>query len=374
MNTSNERFETVVIGGGQAGLSVGYHLARQGRQFVILDEQARVGDGWRRNWDTLRLYSPAVKDGLPGMPFPASMWTYPTKDQMGDYLEEYAARFELPVRSSVRVEELSANGDGYVVTTDTGCIEADNVVVATGTFGRAPNIPDFARDLGPGILQMHSSEYRRPSQLIPGGVLVVGASHSGADVAFDVGTHQPTVLSGPIHGEAPFRIEGRVAHVVLPVLFFAVSHILTIRTPLGRKIRPEIRQHGGPLLRVKKQDLANAGVEWEKSKVVGVQDGLPVLDGGRVLDVANVVWCTGFRQDYGWIKLPVTGEDGWPKESRGVVTAQPGLYFTGLAFQFGFTSMLVAGAGRDAKYVVDHLVSRSAVRAGRRGNRLERAS
>ncbi len=374
MNTSNERFETVVIGGGQAGLSVGYHLARQGRQFVILDEQARVGDGWRRNWDTLRLYSPAVKDGLPGMPFPASMWTYPTKDQMGDYLEEYAARFELPVRSSVPVEELSANGDGYVVTTDTGRIEADNVVVATGTFGRAPNIPDFAREFSPGILQMHSSEYRRPSQLIPGGVLVVGASHSGADIAFDVGTHQPTVLSGPIHGEAPFRIEGRVAHVVLPVLFFAVSHILTIRTPLGRKIRPEIRQHGGPLLRVKKQDLADAGVQWEKSKVVGVQDGLPVLDGGRVLDVANVVWCTGFRQDYGWIKLPVTGEDGWPKESRGVVTAQPGLYFTGLAFQFGFTSMLVAGAGRDAKYVVDHLVSRSTVRAGRRGNRLERAS
>ncbi len=358
MNTHSEHIETVVIGAGQAGLSVGYHLARRGREFVILDDQRRVGDNWRRHWDTLLLFSPAIKDGLPGMPFPASTWTYPTKDQMGDYLEEYARRFELPVRSGIGVRELTAEGDGYVVATDSGPIVADNVVVATGTFGR-PYVPEFASDLKPGILQLHSSEYRRPSQLRPGPTLVVGAAHSGGDIAFEVGAHHPTVLAGHIHGEVPFRIESRFAHVVVPVIFFAASHVLTIRTPVGRKLRPEIRAHGGPLIRVKKRDLTDRGVELADARVTGVLDGLPVLDGGRVLEVENVIWCTGFRQHFDWIDLPVFAEDGWPEEIRGVVPSAPGLYFTGLAFQSGFTSMLVAGAGKDAKHVVNHVVSRA---------------
>jgi putative flavoprotein involved in K+ transport len=188
--------------------------------------------------------------------------------------------------------------------------------------------------------------------------LVVGASHSGADIAFEIAPLHPTVLAGPIHGEIPFRIEGGLAHAALPVLFFVAGHLLTIRTPVGRRIRPEVRAHGGPFIRVKKRDLVERGVELVGTKVVGVQDGSPLLDGGRVLDVENVIWCTGFRQRLDWIKVPVLGEDGWPEETRGV-TAHPGLYFAGLAFQFGFTSMLVGGAGRDAEYVVDHLVSRS---------------
>lgn len=358
MNTQPEHIETVVIGAGQAGLSVGYHLARRGREFVILDEQRRVGDNWRRHWDTLQLYSPAIKDGLPGMRFPATTWTYPTKDQMGDYLEEYARRFELPVRSGVSVRELTTGGDGYLVATDSGPIVADNVVVATGPFGR-PYVPHFASELKPGILQLHSSEYRRPTQLRPGPTLVVGAAHSGGDIAFEVGAHHPTVMAGHIHGEIPFRIESRVAHAALPLLFLLASHVLTIRTPVGRTLRPEIRAHGGPLIRVKKRDLTDRGVDLADARVTGVEDGLPVLDGGRVLDVENVIWCTGFHQHFEWIDLPVFGEDGWPEETRGVVPSSPGLYFTGLAFQSGFTSMLVAGAGKDAGYVVHHLVSRS---------------
>lgn len=359
MNTKSEHIDTVVIGAGQAGLCVGHHLARKGLEHVILDENLRVGDNWRGNWDSLRLYSPAGKDGLPGMPFPASRWTYPTKDQMGDYLEAYARRFELPVRGGVKVLSLARGETGYRVTTTAGTIEADNVVVATGSFGRTPFVPSLAGDLRRGILQLHSSQYRRPSQLRPGPTLVVGASHSGADIAFEVGEHQPTVLAGPIRGEIPFRIEGRAAHAALPALFFVASHVLTMRTPLGRKLRPEIREHGGPLIRVKKQDLLDRGVELVEDKVTGVRDGLPVLEGGRALEVENVVWCTGFRQRFDWIDLPVLGEDGWPVETRGVVTSSPGLYFTGLAFQFGFTSMLVGGAGRDAEYVANHLASRS---------------
>lgn len=348
--------ETVVIGAGQAGLATGYHLARRGREFVILDAYQRVGDNWRCHWDSLRLYSPARVTGLPGMRFPAPPSSFPTKDQMADYLETYASAFDLPVRTGVRVTRLAREDGGYLVTTDGPSFRCDNVVVASGTFGRTPYVPDFAGQLDPGIVQLHSSGYKGPAQLQPGGVLVVGASHSGGDIAYEAGmAGHPTVLSGRIHGQVPFDIEGRPAKVAFPVLFFAAKHVLTIRTPLGRKARPQARQHGGPLIRVKRADLVRAGVELAPARTVGVRDGLPVLDGGRVVEAANVVWCTGFRQDFTWIDLPVVGDDGWPLEARGVVASSPGLYFVGLAFQYAFASMLIGGAGRDAEHVVKHL-------------------
>jgi putative flavoprotein involved in K+ transport len=354
------RVETVVIGAGQAAQATGYHLARRGRELVILDGHQRVGDNWRCHWDSLRLYSPARVAGLPGMRFPAPPMSYPTKDQMADFLETYASAFDLPVRTGLRVTRVTGENGKYLVATDGSSFLCDNVVVASGTFGRTPYVPDFASQLDPGILQLHSSSYKNPTQLQPGRVLVVGASHSGGDIAFESGTAgHPTVLSGRVHGQVPFDIEGRPAHVIFPVMFFLAMHLLTMRTPLGRKIRPEVRAHGGPLIRVKRADLARVGVELAPARTIGVRDGLPVLEGGRVLDVANVVWCTGFQQDFSWIDLPVTGDDGWPLELRGVVPSSPGLYFVGLAFQYAFASMLVGGAGRDAKYVVDHLCART---------------
>ena len=352
-----ERVETVVIGGGQAGLAAGYHLARRGREFVILDSCTRVGDNWRCHWDSLRLFSPARAAALPGMRFPAPPSSYPTKDEMADFLEVYATSFDLPVRGGVRVTRLTHRDGRYIVSSSTGTIEADNVIVATGTFGRTPYVPDFAANLDPAIVQLHSSDYKNPTQLQPGGVLVVGASHSGGDIAYEVGADHQTVLSGSIHGEVPFDIEGGAARVVFPVLLFLAQHVLTLKTPIGRKIRPEIRAHGGPLIRVKRADLARVGVEMASARTVGARDGQPVLDDGRALEVANVIWCTGFRQVFDWIELPVLGADGWPLEQRGVVPSAPGLYFTGLAFQYAFSSMLVGGAGRDAAYVVKHLDS-----------------
>jgi len=353
-----ERVETVVIGGGQAGLAAGYHLARRGREFVILDSCTRVGDNWRCHWDSLRLFSPARAAALPGMRFPAPPSSYPTKDEMADFLEVYATSFDLPVRGGVRVTRLTHRDGRYIVSSSTGTIEVDNVIVATGTFGRTPYVPDFAANLDPAIVQLHSSDYKNPTQLQPGGVLVVGASHSGGDIAYEVGADHQTVLSGSIHGEVPFDIEGGAARVVFPVLLVLAQHVLTLKTPIGRKIRPEIRAHGGPLIRVKRADLTRVGVEMASARTVGARDGQPVLDDGRALEVANVIWCTGFRQVFDWIELPVLGADGWPLEQRGVVPSAPGLYFTGLAFQYAFSSMLVGGAGRDASYVVKHLDSR----------------
>ncbi|WP_112236562.1 flavin-containing monooxygenase [Kribbella monticola] len=357
MNT--ESIETVIIGAGQAGLSTGYHLRKLDREFVILDGNARLGDNWRAQWDTLRLYTPRKYDGLPGLPFPGDRWSYPGKDEVADYLESYAARFDLPVRTSTRVDRVEAAEDGYVVTIGDDQILARNVVVATGTFGRTPYVPEYAVDLDPAIRQLHSSEYRRPGQLKDGPVLVVGGSHSGTDIAYETAMTHPTVLCGRDPGQIPVRLEKKGARLFFPVFLFVGRHLLTRRTPMGRKEMRELRYHGGPMLRVKREDLLARGVERVHHRVTGVSNGRPMLDDGRVLDVANVVWSTGFRQVFDWIDLPVFGPDGWPEEMRGVAAGAPGLFFCGLCFQFAFASMTLPGVGRDAKYVAERIVARS---------------
>jgi putative flavoprotein involved in K+ transport len=356
---ATERIDTVVIGGGQAGLSAGYHLAQRGLPFVIIDADARIGDHWRERWDSLRLYSPARSDSLPGMRFPAPAYHYPTGREMGDYLASYAARFDLPVRSGVRVDRLDPAADGFLVdTSEGGRIAARQVIVATGAF-QTPAVPSFAAGLDPAIRQLHSHDYHNPGQLREGRALVVGLSHSGADIAFEVAKTHSTILSGRTHGQLPFRvIDAAKARVVWPIISFVFAHVLTLRTPMGRAMRPEVRKGGGPLLRVRLPDLEAAGVERHDSRVVGVQDGKPTLADGTVLDVANVIWCTGYRRDDSWIGAPVVGPDGWPEEARGVSPTVPGLYFLGIPFTYAFTSMLVAGAGRDARYVVDRIAER----------------
>lgn len=354
------RTDVVVIGGGQSGLAAGYHLATRGLDFVILDANPRVGDVWRSRYDSLRLYSPARYDSLPGLSFPLPGHVVPTGNQMADYLESYASHFKLPVKTGVTVERVDPADDerpGFVVTTNQGRYEAGQVIVATGAF-KVPFRPDFAEQLDPGIRQLHSNDYRRPGQLAEGPVLVVGASHSGADLALEVSRSHRTYLSGKSHGELPVSVDSRRGRVGWRVMKFVAWNLLTLDTPIGRKMAPEVRKGGAPLLRVRRTDLKKAGVEWFDAKVVGVEGGKPKLADGRVLDVANVIWCTGFRQDNHWLHLPIREEDGWPQQSRGVVAEVPGLYFLGLLFQYAFTSMLVLGAGRDAGYVVDRVVER----------------
>src|SRR5213593_1478730 len=258
---SVEEFETIVIGGGQAGLGVGYYLKKHGGSFVILDANEQIGGSWRtRTWNSLRLFTPARYDGLPGWSFPASGWSYPTARETADYLEAYAARFDLPVRTSMAVTRLAKEGDRYRVECDERRFEADSVVIATGFYGK-PSVPEFASELDPRIVQMHSSEYRDPSQLRPGGVLLVGAGNSGADIAIEVSKTHRTWLSGPDKGQFPLRIEHPLRRLVVPILWFVASHVLTVKTPIGRKVRPHVLEGGAPLIRVKSQDLLAAGVE-----------------------------------------------------------------------------------------------------------------
>jgi putative flavoprotein involved in K+ transport len=350
-----ESFETVIVGGGQAGLAVGYHLARRGRPFVILEANQRVGDAWRQRWDSLRLFTPARYDGLPGMAFPAPAWSYPAKDQVADYLEAYAARFGLPVRTGVRVDRLSRVGDQYLMAAGDLLLHANHVVVASGAY-QWPRIPAFAADLDPAILQLDPNRYRGPSQLPGGGVLVVGAGNSGAEIAFEVARTHPTWLSGPDTGRIPVRTGSRWDRLLTPPFWWFASRVLTVRTPLGRRVRPKALTTTAPLERVRPKELAAAGVE-RVPRTVGVRDGLPLLEDGRVMDVATVLWCTGFRPDFSFIDLPVFDRDGAPTHHRGVVESQPGLYFLGLWFLSGFTSSLLGGVGSDARYIAERIAS-----------------
>ncbi len=352
-----QHIETVIVGAGQSGLATGYHLKRLGRRFVILDGLPRIGDNWRRHYDSLKLYSPAKISSLPGLEFPGPAMSLPTKDEVADYLEAYAAQHDLPVRSGIAVTNVRREGDQFVIATSDGTYLADNVVIAAGTFGK-PFTPPIADELDDRIVQLHSSQYKNPTQLAPGPVLVVGAAHSGADVALECAATRTTYLSGRKTGEMPFSLEGPLIKFATPLMNFVVKKVLTTKTPIGRKAKPEIRAHGGPLLRVKEADLVAAGVQWFEARTEGVVGGQPQLADGTVLDVANVVWCTGFKHDFGWIDLPLMGDDGWPREKRGVVESEPGLYFMGLAFQHAFASMLIIGAGQDAEYVTTHLDAR----------------
>ena len=351
-----ERYDTVVIGGGQAGLTAGYYLARQGEPFVILDANERVGDAWRKRWDSLRLFTPASFSRLPGLRLPAPRRSFPTKDELADYLEEYAAHFELPVKTGVTVDRLTKTGDRFVVSAGERAFEAGNVIVATGAH-QIPRVPAFAPELDPSIVQLHSSKYRNPSQLRPGYVLVVGAGNSGAEIALELSKRHVCRIAGPKTGEIPVRHGTLPARVGFRVFRFVGHGVLRVDTRVGRKLGPKFVSKGAPLIRTRLRDLAAAGVE-HVPRVSGVRGGLPELEDGRVLEVANIVWCTGFRTDFGWIDLPVFDDGGRPRHYRGVVESEPGLSFLGLVFQYSLSSDVLPSRGRDARYLARHIARR----------------
>ncbi|PSL02066.1 putative flavoprotein involved in K+ transport [Haloactinopolyspora alba] len=358
-----QHIETLIIGAGQAGLATGHHLARLDRPFLILDGNRRVGDNWRCHWDSLQLFTPAKYDGLPGMPFPGDRWSLPGKDDVADYLEAYALEMDLPVRLQTRVDRIEARREGgFTAQLGAGSMTSDNVVVATGTRGRTPHVPGFARDLAPSIRQLHSTEYRRPSQLNNGPTLVVGASHSGCEIAYELAEDRPVTLCGRYTGKEPFTPGSGADRIFMPLLVLAARHALTRRTPLGRKVMRYVRgpHHGAPMARIKRPHLAERGVRWLEQRVTGVsEDGKPVLADGTVADVTTVIWCTGFEHHFEWIDLPVFDEQGWPHEYRGAVQEAPGLFFCGLVFQYSFSSMVLPGIGRDAAYVAGRIADRN---------------
>ena len=361
--SGTRRVGTVIIGAGQSGLATAYHLGRLGVDCVIVDAHERVGDQWRQRYDSLLLNSPAYRDGLPGRPFPAPKWSYPTGRDMADYLEAYADGMDVMLGTAVSSVERQPDGT-FRVDCGHSVLDADTVVVATGGE-RLPRTPEVAGRLDPGIRQLHASGYHNPDQLLPGPVLVVGAGQSGADLALEtVAAGHETWLSGPIRKEIPVDIGTFRFRRAFPVLWFVWNHVLTTSTPIGRRAQPRVRSGAAPLVRVKSKHLRAAGVHHVPAHTTAVTDGLPTLEDGTVLDVANVLWCTGYRQDFSFIRPSVTGPDGWPTDKGGIMPSVPGLYFMGLLFQRGFYSMLIGGTGRDAERIAKHLAGyRASARA-----------
>jgi putative flavoprotein involved in K+ transport len=354
---ASESIHTVIIGAGQAGLATGYHLQQRGVPFVILEANAQVGDAWRNRWDSLRLFTPAIFDSIDGMPFPADPFYFPTKDEMADYLEAYVGRFNLPVRTNAKVKRLARSGDRFCIDLGEHQILADNVIVAMAAYQK-PKLPDFAAELNPAIVQLHSSAYRNPGQLKQGNVLLVGAGNSGAEIAMDLCSQHKVLVAGRAVGQIPFNIQGRAARLFLARLFLRVffHRIATLNSPIGRKMKPHFLSRGGPLIRTREADLKAANVE-RVGRVTEVRAGKPVVD-GKVLDIANVIWCTGFHPGFSWIEFPVFDDRGWPIQERGVVSKEAGLYFVGLAFLYSPSSTMIHGVSRDAAFIANDIARR----------------
>ena len=353
-NGSDRVLDTVVIGGGQAGLAIGYHLMRQGRDIAILDAHDRVGDAWRLRWDSLRLFTPAKYDGLPGMPFPGDGLAFPSKDELADYLEAYARRFRLPVTTGRRVDGLRRADGRFVVSAGDRRWTADRVIVATGAFHQ-PKVPDLASGLRASITQLHSAEYRNPDQLQPGPALIVGLGNSGAEIALELSRTHSTSVAGTPGGELPIRHGRAAARFVFPLVRFAGLHVLSLGTPIGRRVLPRLADRAAPLIRTRRRELAAAGVA-SVGRVTGVSEGFPVAD-GRALAVTNVIWCTGFCSDFEWLHVPAFDEAGRIRQWRGVVDSVPGLYVLGLDAMYSINSDSLPGIVRDAAYLARRIAA-----------------
>ncbi len=348
----DERVGTLVVGGSQAGICAGYFLERAGADFRIVDAGSEVGQTWRSRWDSLRLFTAAKHNNLPGMPFPADPNHIPDKTEMADYLVEFVRRFDLPLELGAEVDGLTRDGATYVATIGDREIVADHVVVATGPTG-TPRVPDLAHELDPSITQVHSADYRNPRQLPDGPVLVVGAGNSGAEIATELATgsagQRRVWLAGRDVGTLPVRLAG--------IPYRILNRLLTTDTRTGRKMAADSAGKGTPLVRLKPEDLTEAGVR-RTGRVRATSAGKPQLADGSVLDPTSVVWCTGYVRDYDWIKLPVFDASGEPVHHRGVVPGEPGLYFLGLPFLYSFASSLIMGVTKDAEYVVTCITGR----------------
>jgi putative flavoprotein involved in K+ transport len=343
---SSRRFEVIVIGGGQAGLAMGYFLAQQGRRFVILDTASSIGAAWRARWDSLTLFTPRRYDSLPGLEFPGYADGYPTRDEVIEYLERYAETFKLPIAVGNGVQSLSFINDGFVLDLEDGSsIEAGQVVVATGPF-QVPRIPAFAADLAPEIFQTHSTGYRNPTDLPAGRVLIVGGGNTGFQIAQELAaTHEVHLAVGSRQLPLPQRFLGRD-------LFWWLEKIgvlqKTVDSRLGRRMRDR-----ETLIGSSPRSARRAGVHM-RPRAVGVSGRTCSFADGSTLDVDAVIWATGYRLDHSWIELHLADEDGTLRHRRGVTDTR-GLYFLGLPWQQTRGSALLGWVKDDAEFIANEI-------------------
>src|ERR687887_478527 len=344
---SRDRYEIAIIGAGQAGLALGYFLARQGRRFVILEAADAIGPAWRERWDSLLLFTPRRYDGLPGLAFPGVPDGYPSRDEVIAYLEQYADLFELAVELESRVRSLTKQDGTFVLDLGDRRIEAEQVVVATGPF-QVPSVPAIADNLAPEVYETHSTGYRKPSDVPEGTVLVVGGGNTGYQIAKELcASHDVKLAIRSRQTPLPQRILGRD-------LFWRLTKLglleRTVDSRFGRRAR-----HRDTLIGSSPRELRGHGIELKPRASAVSGRTVSFADGSR-LDVDAVIWATGYRPDYSWIDLAVTDEAGEPRHRRGV-TDVPGLYFLGLSWQHTRGSALLGWVKDDAAFIAEQIDS-----------------
>jgi putative flavoprotein involved in K+ transport len=340
-------YEVVVVGAGQAGLAIGYFLRRQGRDFVILERAGQIAPAWRERWDSLTLFTPRRYSGLPGLPFPGDPDGYPTRDEVIAYLERYAAHFNLPFELNSEVRELDRSDDGrFHLEADGQTIVSDQVVVATGPF-QTPYVPKLSERLGGDVFQTHAVGYRRPDEVPPGTVLVVGGGNTGFQIAKELSATRKVVLSiGSRQTPLPQRPLGRDLF-----WWLTKTRILdkTVESRLGRKLSTRETLIGSSPRELKKR----YGVQLNP-RVVDADGHTVCFQDGSKLKVDAVIWATGYRPDYSWIKLPIIDPDGRLRHRRGV-TDVPGLYLLGLTWQHTRGSALIGWVKDDAEFIAERI-------------------
>jgi putative flavoprotein involved in K+ transport len=342
--------DVVVIGAGQAGLAIGFDLARQGRRFVILDGADAIGAVWRSRWDSLVLFTPRRYSGLPGLAFPGDPDGYPTRDEVITYLNAYAADFELPIELGSRVRSLTRQGGSFHVELESGEIEANQVVVATGPF-QTPRVPDFAGELAPEVFQTHSAGYGNPGGIPGGTVLVVGGGNTGFQIAQELSaTHRIHLSVGGRQMPLPQRVLGR------DLFWWLVTTRLfktTVDSRLGQKL-----SRRDALIGSSPRAIRRHGVVLEPRATAASGRTITFVD-GSTLDVDAVIWATGFGLDHSWIDLPLADPEGRIRQRRGVADIE-GLYFLGLPWQHTRGSALLGWVSEDASYVAERIAAHAA--------------
>ncbi|WP_017578897.1 flavin-containing monooxygenase [Nocardiopsis valliformis] len=338
--------EVLVIGAGQAGLSVGHHLGKAGLDFVLFDAAEELGQVWRLRWDSLRLFTSARFASLPGMPFPGDPERYPLKDEVADYFTEYAARFDLPVRLDHRVLSVRPDGDGFEVRARTGTgtvtVRVRQVVIAAGAF-QTPVRPAFADELDSSVTSLHSHEYRNPEQLPPGEVLVVGSGNSGVQIAQELSADRRVVVSvGSLGPALPQRFLGRD-------IFWWLSAVglmsLRVDSPLGRRLdRPD------PLFGADLKALFDGERVRRVGRAVRAEGAEIITEDRERLRPASVLWATGYRNDWSWLDPALLGPEGRPRHTEGI-GEHPGLYFLGLYLMRSRGSALTGFVRHDAERI-----------------------
>jgi len=342
-----EGVDVLVIGGGQAGLAMGYHLSERALSFVIADANPEVGHIWRSRWQALKLFTAGRYNNLPGMPFPAEREAYPGKDEVADFLQAYVEKFELPVRLNTTVTRLTRTGDGgYLAETTTGPVRADQVVVATGPF-QVPFTPPIANELDPELGQLHSATYQGPEDLPGGRILVVGGANSGQQIALELADSRDVEIAvGQKLPTLPQRPLGRD-------IWWWLTATRLARVPVSSRLGQRLSQRdvviGGGL-----RELRRHGVGI-RPRVTDASGRTITFEDGESGDYDGIVWATGFRIDHSWIQVPeVKDERDQVRHVRGV-TDSPGLYLLGMTWQYTRTSALLGWVGNDAAFLADQI-------------------